>query len=403
MPTVARPPVLASVLIGAQVIASELDFATIGLTTEGGVDLARWALLAPLWFAPLVVLVCLSGSVPHVAWARPQRYITLWLLWSLASVLWSVDPRQTLLQGTALVALWVTAMWFTDRWGFTELARVFVIATTLFMLIGLIQDLLTTGLGPGSGRADGLSFNPTNLARVAVLAVLVAGWLLLRTDPGRRAWPWVALPTGITVLFVSGTRVAVLSLVVAALYIVFRRYGHRAALCLGAGIVVVGLMAIGWAGSPTEAVGRDENPADLGSLNGRTTIWTVGTDLAAARPLLGYGTASGDAVWFDAARDGEISWLAVNAHNVVLEIVLAHGLIGLALVGAALLSYLRRSFGRDVGRDALLLAILLIGMTEAIVNRPSATAILLGALFAVSSTDAVAAESRQARTLAVTA
>ena len=384
-----RAPVLASALLGAQIFTSELDFAKVGLTSEGGVDLARWALLAPLWFLPLFVLLCRSGSLSHLAWARPQRYMTLWLLWSLASVLWSVDSRQTLLQGTALAALWITAMWFTHQWGFAALARIFVAATSLLLLSGLVRDLLTNGLGPGSGRAEGLTFNPTNLARVAVLAVLVAGWLLLRT-PDRRGWAWVALPTGLVVLAVSESRVAVLSLLVAVLYVIFRRFGGRIALGVGAGIAVLALIAIAWVGSPIEAVGREANPTDLGSLNGRTTIWAVGTELAEARPLIGYGTASGEALWFEAARDGDISWLAVNAHNLALEILLALGIVGLALFGAGLFSYVRRGFGVDVGLDALLLAILLIGATEALVNRPSSTVMLLGALFAIASAHAVA-------------
>ena len=101
----ARVPTSIALLVGAQVVTSELDFDKLGLTSAGGADLGRWALLAPLWFVPLFVLVSRSGSLPHVLWARPQRYMTLWLLWSAASLLWSVDPRQTLLQGTALVAL----------------------------------------------------------------------------------------------------------------------------------------------------------------------------------------------------------------------------------------------------------------------------------------------------------
>ncbi len=395
----ARVPTSIALLVGAQVVTSELDFDKLGLTSAGGADLGRWALLAPLWFVPLSVLVSRSGSLPHVLWARPQRYMTLWLLWSAASLLWSVDPRQTLLQGTALVALWVTASWFTALWGFAAMARVFVVATTLFLFAGLLYDAVTTGLGPGGGRAEGLTFHATNAARVAVLLVLVAGWLILNTEPGQRAWSWVAVPTGLAVLLFSESRVAMVALFVAVAYVLFRRYGARAALGVGASLAVLAVVLIAWVGSPTEAIARDQNPSDLGSLNGRTTIWSVGTDLVASRPLQGYGTASGEALWREAARDGEISWLAVNAHNVVLEILLAHGIVGLALFGAGLYSYIRRAFGIDIERDAILLAILVIGATEAIINRPSSTFMILGALFAVASVDVVADSPRKFRTL----
>ena len=111
------------------------------------------------------------------------------------------------------------------------------------------------------------------------------------------------------------------------------------------------------------------------TFSGRTDIWAASLDTIRQRPLLGYGTGR---VWQDrfdpltADLHRRIGFRAAHAHNGVLDVLLAVGIIGLTLYFVVLLSTIRlairslRTAGAPYGRWAVysISAIMIMGLSE---------------------------------------
>jgi O-antigen ligase len=370
-------------LLAGQVFLADLDFDTVGLVKAGGADLAKWAFLAPFLLVPPLVLPVVSRSLPRALARSPQGWMTLWLAWSLATILWSLSPRQTLLQGLGIVGLWLTAVWFVTVFGWRRFAVITVATATVFLALGLLVDLGSGNLSlAGEQRFSGLTFGPTNLARYSTLTLLLAA-TLWRVDSRAHRLATVAIPLAAVVLIGTNTRTALLAVFLAWLVVLGRRRGARTVLAVVAVCIALGMAFVSLGGASSQALSRTDDPADIGSFNGRTTIWPIAIDLIQQNPVQGYGTATSEDLWVEAAKEGEIWWYAYNSHNIFTELALAHGIPGLVFFLTGLAAFFRRWRRWDTPwHDGLVVAILAGGMTEAVINRPSLTVIALAAVFA---------------------
>jgi O-antigen ligase len=369
-------------LLAGQVFLADLDFETVGLVSSGGVDMLKWAFLAPFLFLPPLLLPVVSRALPRALVRSPQGWMTVWLAWSMATVLWSLAPRQTILQGLGIVGLWLTAVWFVTVFGWRRFAWITVGTATIFLGLGLLTDLAAGNASlAGEQRFSGLTFGPTNLARYSTLTLLMAA-TLWRLDRRAHQLALVALPLAGVVLIGTNTRTALLAVFLAWLVVLGRRRGARPVLAVVAVIFTLGIAFVSLGGASSQALSRTDDPADVGSFNGRTTIWPIAIDLIQLNPVQGYGTASGEDLWVEAAKEGEIWWYAYNSHNLLTELALAHGIPGLLLFLCGLAAFFRRwRRWNDPWQDGLVVAILVGGLTEAVINRPSLTIIALAAVF----------------------
>ena len=373
----------AAILLAGQVFFADLDFDTIGLAPAGGVDLAKWAVLAPFLLLPALVLPVVSRSLPRALTRSPQGWMTVWLAWSMITLFWSIAPRQTVLQGLGIVGLWLTAVWFVTVFGWRRFAMVTVATATVFLTIGLMADLTAGNFSlAGEARFAGITFGPTNLTRYSTIVLILAA-TLWRGDLWAHRLAKVALVVSGVALIGTNTRTVLAALPIALLVVVGRRRGWRVAFALATVgfALVMAFIAIG--GASSDALSRADDPTDVGSWNGRTTIWPIAIDLVELSPVVGYGTGSGEDLWGEAAKEGEIWWFAYTSHNLFIDLALANGIPGLALFLGGLAAFFRRWRRWDTPwLDALVVAILVGGVTEAVVNRPSLTVIALAAAMA---------------------
>jgi O-antigen ligase len=102
-------------------------------------------------------------------------------------------------------------------------------------------------------------------------------------------------------------------------------------------VTLLGLLAVGLANVGVNAVGaflaRGQSGAQLQQLNGRLEIFEVGVELIGQRPLFGHGYLAGRTVFYD-----RIWWHPGEAHNVLLEIAVSMGLVGLCVFLALVLT-----------------------------------------------------------------
>lgn len=127
-----------------------------------------------------------------------------------------------------------------------------------------------------------------------------------------------------------------------------RRRAWIAVAAIGCVTVAVGVAggAPSWVGDQYDAFTEGESIEDSGDLrgrltdvsnNGRLAQWRVALDTFEAQPLRGEGAGTFARVW---ARDGEEGLKVEDAHSLYLEVLAELGLVGLALLGAAILALL---------------------------------------------------------------
>lgn len=311
--------------------------------------LAAWVLVSRFRLA--------MAMLPHL-----NPFLVLSMLWLLASCLWSYDPNLSLrrtikMLGTVLIC-WSVVLASWDYGRFERLLRwtllAFLLGSLLFMLVrptlGIHQADETEPLLAGCWR--GLATHKNSFGLVASFSLVF--WLQTWLTGARRGLALWAM--AISLICVLGARsstsllcgLLASSLMVTALR---TRLMHRpGGLLLFAGalllvpflvlVIVNGFPSIEQALGPlTRLLGRDL------SFTGRVPLWDALLDEIPQRPLLGAGF---QAFWgppgslSDVAR-AKAGWISANGHNGYLDTVNELGLIGLALILAAIAFDLRRA------------------------------------------------------------
>jgi len=244
-------------------------------------------------------------------------------VWTLLSAAWSVAPAATVLeaQRALLYVVAVAVLLTAARTGSGPI----VLTTVLAACTAVCLYALARG-GPGPLAAP-LGYANALGAIAAVGFVLAAGFAIERHAAATQApRPYIApcslalvalLPLA-AVLWLSGSRAALIAAIVGLAAAVALRHGRRVAVL--ALVVAAASLGVGaWAAA--------------GSLRAREPIWSVATHAAAAHPVLGVGAGGFDRVWW---RERPVRRGAREAHSLYLETLAELGPLGVALLLAAL-------------------------------------------------------------------
>jgi O-antigen ligase len=167
----------------------------------------------------------------------------------------------------------------------------------------------------------------------------------------------------------SGARTSILALLVClACLWVYKKWAKRnvkgISVALSSGVLAVGVLYLtltGFTGVP----GFTES---LGTLNGRTLVWSLTLDQWRQAPLVGYGPTLWSAAYRANHGFSDLTWVGM-AHNQFIQELGESGLVGLVALIAfvlALLGWAWRSRSVDRGLAlSLVIALLLIMITEA--------------------------------------
>ena len=383
-----------------------LFLATFGFFTLAAGDVWRYLLSWWGWGAIIVIFVTLA-VIELVRSRVDVRRMPLLLFATLAlmvlSIAWSAYPGASALGVVATLCTTVYAVFLATCFTWAELVdalaramRIVLAASLLFELVVALfvrgpvtplwvdysdldkipqafywsRDLLFAG-----GRIQGIVGNANILAMAALLSLIAE---VARAVAGRGAraasagWVLVAvLVIGLTrssTVFVAGAAVAVV-----VLFAWFARRGsglRRIATSVGL-LVVIALGVAGaflFRGPLLQLLGKSDD------LTNRFDIWAIVTNLAAERPVAGWGWVSYWAPWVEPYDDLVVikGVTYLQAHNAWLDVYLQLGIIGLVVVGLFVLTTLVRgwSYALDGPRDAalvplaLLVAVLVQGLAE---------------------------------------
>ena len=214
-----------------------------------------------------------------------------------------------------------------------------------------------------SVHLQGLTSEYDNMGIVALLGFLTTYWL--KDARFRRISLWLCL----LALALSGARTSILALLVClACLWVYKKWATRSlkgiSVALSSGFLAVGVLYLtltGFTGVP----GFTDN---LGTLNGRTLVWSITLDQWRQSPLVGYGPTLWSAAYRANHGFSNLTWVGM-AHNQFIQALGESGLVGLVALIAFVLALLGWAWrNRSVDRGlalSLVIAMLLIMITEA--------------------------------------
>lgn len=325
------------------------------LLADAGTDPEEGSAILRLMWLPIY------GAVLLLALARPGAILktltgNLLILalvgLTAVSVMWSIEPGTTMRRSFALVMTTLFGLWLASRWDWREM--ILLIATTMGLLAvaSTVMALAVPSIGVDhavhAGAWKGVWWEKNALGAIMAWGA-VSGYAALRIDPGRR-WIWMGLAVLCTALvLLSTSKTALLSWSLGtggAIGIALCRRGFGfAALMLFLGLTGGACAALVLLIAPVEfleLLGRDA------TLTGRTDIWVILADQVAARPWTGYGyrafwvVDNGPVFWVRQSTQ----WPVPTAHNGWLEIALATGIPGVALMAWLYLRTAARAIGR---------------------------------------------------------
>lgn len=387
-----RPATWLTVLIGTQVAALGLDFSKIGLTSETGNDSGRVLAILPGQMILGTFLLLISPNVLKLLKRPEAAGMAIWMMWGLFTLFWSVDPRQTTILSIGAMNLFVIALWLTYYFGISAFIEITSTTVTLMAIGGVYWQWFTEDGEGFNVRFEGLAtgFNPQ--AAVCSFGIIFAMIGIKVSDRFHRL-RWFSIIALLVGLVLTGGRTSLAAVVAVAGAVLFRRelfdirYRRYIIPTIGAvGISIATVLATANVYQRTE---------DNTALNGRDLVWSHSLDLTLESPLFGHGMMAGGAIWQAAENLGLVDFPAGGAHNTILEILVGGGIIGLALFIGAIGLLLRSLVAtRSETGVALVVIVLLSGLTESMIHRPTIAYWALGAAAAV----AMRAKDEQGRT-----
>ncbi|MEE3255551.1 MAG: O-antigen ligase family protein, partial [Chloroflexota bacterium] len=193
------------------------------------------AILFYLRWLPLVILATIAIRSAIYKRAAPRAinnadgYISAFLVFSLVSCLYSIDPMISLRRLASVILMYGAIFWgiwvFADEVGEKKVVLIVVnTAAVLFAMHILVAVINPAGSFPYLGRFEGWMINPGTVAGYAASFLPLVLYITLH-KPSRRYWLLVAVI--VFILIMSQTRTELFSASIGSLYFLFFAYPKR--------------------------------------------------------------------------------------------------------------------------------------------------------------------------------
>ncbi|NEO60772.1 MAG: O-antigen ligase family protein [Moorea sp. SIO4G2] len=266
-----------------------------------------------------------------------DRWLSLLVGIAVVSVLWSSEPTTTINRAVALIGTTLFGVYLASRYTMKEqlemLAWAFGVAILLsFMFIVALPKYGIMG-GVHAGTWRGIYVHKNVLGKVMVPSAVVFLLLAIRGKKNNLLF-WGGFGFSVILLLFTTSKTALVSLIIMLLSLyLYRMLRWRYDLLIPTifAMTTFGGSVLIWlldnADALLGAIGKDA------TLTGRTELWPFVLDMIEKQPWLGYGYGS-----FWNGFNGEsayvwraVLWPAPNAHNGLLDLWLALGILGVSI------------------------------------------------------------------------
>jgi len=349
------------------------------LLTEVTMGNEAWTYAAFAGFAVLTVALTMRDGARGFATLLSPSYLAIGG-WIVVMVMMSIEPgtsaRRFLLAisvATVAASLMLLPRTQTElrNWLATAILTLLTVCYLGFLLApNLSIHLATDAQEPALAGAWRGVFGHKNMAAGMMAMLLFLGIYIMRAG----SWLAGGVAVGLTLLFLikaegkSALALCFGVLVLTSLSSMIRSFWFRAVVLLTP-LVLLNMIGIGSVMSEILASISRALPLDA-SFTGRTDIWTFGLEAARLKLWTGYGFSAfwGSAAVRNLPQGMEWAATAAHSHNGYLDITLALGLPGLALLIAAFVIKPLRDFhsagegGNDGPLAQALLQVWLFGL-----------------------------------------
>lgn len=309
-------------------------------------------------------------------WPAVHLALLGYALWAAASIAWSISPALAAIKVVALLASVLVSVALAARIdGIGRLIRATLSAVIVVMAVAIavaaaMPDYGFDPYGNWYPRLGGQLIHPNELAQCAgMFIVLILGWPSGWSVRSR----WSLAVMGAAVVAATQSRTTMLALIIAgAVWFLIRTAPAIRALSLGVGALAILALGIGELDLPGTLGylerGSTERMAD--TIAQRVELWEYALEQGLGSLLVGQGFAVGSRIVLGPA----FWWRPFHAHNLVLEILLNVGIVGVAIAGLATVLAVRSLLrlvrsGGDRSRQGavgvtLLAFVVALGVTE---------------------------------------
>jgi hypothetical protein len=303
----------------------------LSITTSGGRRIANADVHADIgpalrifgMIAIVSIISCVYAPSPQLAAVRGGQFaiVASLLLWAY---------RQLRVSGERLRIFWLTtrrAVW-----------AIAILASALNLLLPLQEPTLSRTSPDEPARFHWFAVHPISTAGMLGLAVVLLAGTLFALDDRLFARPTakavrILLLFGLSFILLAtrsrGSIFATLGAIGVLIALAPSKRRRGVAVLVMVTIIAVLLLATTVAQSATEStttfILRGQSDTEFRSLSGREELFDLAWQLFLERPILGYGYDAGRSIFLE-----RIPW-AGESHNVVVEIGISLGLVGLTL------------------------------------------------------------------------
>jgi exopolysaccharide production protein ExoQ len=307
-------------------------------------------------YTPVLTLALFFGLQRRAAFVKAvwtDPFIPLLLLWALMSVMWSTDFGVTARQTIAWSLATAFAFYAVTRFDLREILRSVAIA----MLVGTALNLLfifalprwgkvTEAVDPANIGWKGIQSNKNSLGQFSASAVVIL-WMARRSLTRHRIVYTIGAIVNVLIVLGADAKTSLVALIgTGSLMIVFRAFRAQrqffpvVVIGLLGSIVVVLMLVLQNRNTLASGLGRS------GDLTGRTALWADLVPLWRKHTLQGYGWGG---FWNGENSPAGIiwrthDWKPPDAHNLLLQLALDLGAVGVVLYFVSFL----RAMGRGV-------------------------------------------------------
>lgn len=324
---------------------------------------------------------------------KKEKYLGLFLLWSLLTVSWSDFPLVSFkrwLQTAGVVLIFISALLHFE----SENQPWIYVRAVLFAYIPL--SLLSVFLIPGAihwgGAWKGFASQKNTLGQVSLLSLIIWSGMVFNRETGKKTVGLVLV--GLSFILLVGSRsttamitCGILLLLAGSLYarktivrpVVGRLFSSLLLFSFFAPIVLLLVFSPDSLDALFGLFGKDM------SFTGRVDIWASMLDEIKRHWIFGCGfqgfwmtsKSALDVIYFD------LQWEMTHAHQGYLDILNETGIIGLSIFGMMMISYFRNSWTLEKWnyRSWVVIGVLILNFTESTLFRPDD---VIGVLFLLS-------------------
>lgn len=260
------------------------------------------------------------------------------LLWIMASTLWSADKTQTIREIIRILVYIFSCVSIVRRFCIRDVLKIIIVCMLVSIGIVYAGEIAVGTFRPWASdfRMHG-SIHSSSLAHHALVLALGASALAM-DSPKKRLWQALLAFAMVTILF-SKTRGGLAATILGLLLIQALRFKPRTnlffAVALVAGIAMV--VMVSEVGGPrlwnrigsTVALGRSEG---VSTLTGRLPLWAVVWEDSKDVQLFGAGYGAFWTTKRTYSLAGMLEWFPRHSHNAYLETIVDLGFIGLLLL-----------------------------------------------------------------------